>query len=256
MEKLIKNQNTTVLFVSHSDQSIVQICTRALLINSGHKLLEGEVKGVVQNYKKILFSTNGNLAKVTKEISKINIIREIDSDKSINENNNSNLNKAAKLSPIYKEKEFFSEKLISKSKFINKDGDTKISDIYIRTIEGRKVNHLVCGENYDIVYVVDSEKDNILAYSFTIRNDKGLIYTGFKSDHGNHGGIPFKKGRNEIVLPFLNLFLKGFYYFSASLYDKEGVKIFGISDISVFESTNDANRKSVGVVSLIKCGNY
>ena len=49
-----KNQGKTILFVSHDLSAIAKYCDRAVLLNSGHKLLEGPPSQVIDVYKQVL----------------------------------------------------------------------------------------------------------------------------------------------------------------------------------------------------------
>ncbi|KCZ85708.1 polysaccharide/polyol phosphate ABC transporter ATPase [Hyphomonas adhaerens MHS-3] len=50
----IRESGATILFVSHSAQTIVQLCDRAILMDGGSKLLDGEPKPVVQQYQRLV----------------------------------------------------------------------------------------------------------------------------------------------------------------------------------------------------------
>lgn len=50
----IKNNGTTILFVSHDLGSILKYCDRVLLLNSGAKLNEGDPAEMIDLYKKIM----------------------------------------------------------------------------------------------------------------------------------------------------------------------------------------------------------
>ena len=47
-------RGTTILFVSHSTQTVVQLCSRALLIDGGELLLDGTAKTVVSQYQRLV----------------------------------------------------------------------------------------------------------------------------------------------------------------------------------------------------------
>ena len=49
-----KEQGKTIIFVSHSLDSIIKYCHKAVLISYGEKIYEGEAKNTVDMYKKIL----------------------------------------------------------------------------------------------------------------------------------------------------------------------------------------------------------
>ena len=50
MSKIFKDKNCTVLFVSHSQQQVQQLCNRSILLKKGKKMYDGEVETAFQNY--------------------------------------------------------------------------------------------------------------------------------------------------------------------------------------------------------------
>ena len=49
----IRDRGATILFVSHSAQTIIHLCDRAVLMDAGEKLMEGRPKEVVANYQRL-----------------------------------------------------------------------------------------------------------------------------------------------------------------------------------------------------------
>jgi lipopolysaccharide transport system ATP-binding protein len=50
----IKERGGTILFVSHSAQTVVQLCDRAVLLDGGEKILEGRPKRVTLQYQRLV----------------------------------------------------------------------------------------------------------------------------------------------------------------------------------------------------------
>lgn len=50
----IKKKGTTVLLVTHDMSSVISYCDRAVILNKGHYVKEGNAKEMVDIYKKIL----------------------------------------------------------------------------------------------------------------------------------------------------------------------------------------------------------
>ncbi len=71
MEEFFK-EGKTILFVSHSVQSINQLCTRAVFLNSGEIILEGPTKMVTAQYERYLFAKKENLQAVRRKIVMMN----------------------------------------------------------------------------------------------------------------------------------------------------------------------------------------
>ncbi|GEP63896.1 ABC transporter ATP-binding protein [Clostridium beijerinckii] len=66
-----KKQGKTILFVSHDLGSIGKYCDRAILINKGTKLIEGETKEVIDIYKKVLVNQLGDECKSDYDNNKV-----------------------------------------------------------------------------------------------------------------------------------------------------------------------------------------
>lgn len=66
-----KSKGKTILFVTHSVSDILKNCTRVIILESGKKTFDGDVKEGVDLYKKIITGNapkNSNLDKVSEEI--------------------------------------------------------------------------------------------------------------------------------------------------------------------------------------------
>jgi lipopolysaccharide transport system ATP-binding protein len=54
--KQLQAQGMTILFVSHSPQSVIELCDHAVLLDAGEKLCEGEPKDVITAYQRLLYA--------------------------------------------------------------------------------------------------------------------------------------------------------------------------------------------------------
>ena len=73
-----KEEGKTILFVTHNINDVIRNCTRAIIINSGKKIYDGNVKGGVEKYKKII-------VKLDDEIEENDVIKELEN---VNDDNN------------------------------------------------------------------------------------------------------------------------------------------------------------------------
>jgi lipopolysaccharide transport system ATP-binding protein len=64
----IRDQGATVLFVSHAAGTVIDLCDRALLVDSGELLSEGQPKLIVSRYHKLLYAPAGEADAVREEI--------------------------------------------------------------------------------------------------------------------------------------------------------------------------------------------
>ncbi len=68
----IQDKGGTILFVSHGAQSIVQLCSRAMLIDRGELILEGQPKTVTSQYQRLVNLSHAEAEPVREEIRRLN----------------------------------------------------------------------------------------------------------------------------------------------------------------------------------------
>ena len=59
-----KEKGKTILFVTHNVTDVIRNCTRAIIINGGKKIYDGDVKGGVEKYKKIIVKLDEDREKI------------------------------------------------------------------------------------------------------------------------------------------------------------------------------------------------
>lgn len=64
----IKNSGATILFVSHSGSAVVELCDRAILLDSGELLVSGAPKSIVGKYQKLLYAPEDKREAIRNEI--------------------------------------------------------------------------------------------------------------------------------------------------------------------------------------------
>lgn len=72
-----KKKGKTILFVTHSITDVLKNCNRAIIINKGKKIFDGDVKEGVERYKKIIVGLGHAPNKLT-AVSEEEILKEID----------------------------------------------------------------------------------------------------------------------------------------------------------------------------------
>ena len=68
----IQGRGGTILFVSHSASSIVELCKYAILISHGEILLSGSPKVIVSKYQKLIYAPADRIERLTQEIRDLN----------------------------------------------------------------------------------------------------------------------------------------------------------------------------------------
>jgi len=154
MEEFFRS-GKTIIFVSHDAQSIVHLCSRAVLLHENKIVLSDKPKVVIDKYNKLLFEKEG----------KKNILDE------------GNRDNASELTSV-KNYERYIQSLGAKST-IEKYSDLEITNICILDDENRQVNLLKCGATYTLGYDVKtkSSKNNVRC-AFNIKDTKGIAIGG------------------------------------------------------------------------------
>lgn len=68
----IRDGGGTILFVSHGASTVVELCDRAVLLDSGEMLLDGNPKLVVDKYQKLIYAPPGRVEELRGEIRRLN----------------------------------------------------------------------------------------------------------------------------------------------------------------------------------------
>ena len=63
-----KEKGKTILFVTHNITDVIRNCTRAIIIDGGKKIYDGDVKGGVEKYKKIIVKLDDDKKVLEKEL--------------------------------------------------------------------------------------------------------------------------------------------------------------------------------------------
>lgn len=199
IEKLFKD-GKTVIFVSHSAQSVVEFCSRAVLLYDREIIMDDTPKKITDYYQKLVFSKDKQ--KVLDEINgKKEVEKEVEKEvkKELNKNPNYSNNKfLKKYIDISNEKVNFLEKLNVSPNYISEKLFT-IENLSIIDSSGYDVNILKTENYYNIEFdLLFSEGFPIknLINGITFVNTKGIHVVGIKLDDFtiiNSNRIHFKK---------------------------------------------------------------
>ena len=236
MEEFFKG-GKTVLFVSHSANSINELCTRAILLDRGECILDGPAKMVTMYYQKMLFADKNKNDVIRREIL------ELDKNESLKQeifqnikNNEGKKNKSKSNKNIYKEptsesilnlktkdefiqKAYYNPNLKPKSTVICDYTDIDILEIKILDKQNNKVNILCSGEIYIFSYTVLFNYDaSKVGFNMLVKEIKGSTLSGSKTCVDSQFLIDVKKGdKLEINWEFTNIFNKGDYYLNLGI---------------------------------------
>lgn len=233
IQRMIEDDQTTVLFVSHSEQSVSQICTRAVLLDQGRKIVEGEVKSVIREYYRRLF---GSAKPEGAAASTPPAGRQPAQPQ------------AARRQTTHDDR---IDTLVSKSRSVIADGPVRIEEIVLRNEDGEQVNVLSAHYRYELAARVRSTVEQGFKWSATIRDVNGIVISGL---NGARSSRSFRIGADQAVdlsMAFTASLVAGYYYVSSSLYDLDGNVIYSVADETVVSVRTDRNL-AVGYTDLFE----
>ncbi|MEA2019447.1 MAG: ABC transporter ATP-binding protein [Campylobacterota bacterium] len=241
IEDMCKSKEITVLFVSHSDGIIKQLCNRAIMLHNGQFIVDGDPKDVVNIYNKTINSKNIDLKKIKDEFT--NII------------NNKNKIDILNNSVEKKDNSFFNKNFISKSIIEYPELGAKISDVRLTTFDNKKVNIIEQNKNYFYKYKVTFLEDfENIRFAMQIKSKTGIHISG-KSSFIDTKNIE-KVNKNdiyEVSWMFKNILNEGEYLFNCAVNNtKYGEKtiLHRVLDAYLFKVIQPKENKSNGLVDF------
>ena len=247
----IQASGGTIIFVSHSAGQILQLCSRAILLDGGEKMLEGAPKFVVNNYQRLVNLPHKE-ALVAREI--IRVLSEDDqqniepSDTTVSEGN-----------PVDSESlEKFDPNLISQSSVIYETQGAKISKIRITGKAGKPVNILEFGGSYSYRYEVTFDRTvNRVGCGMLIKSVTGIELAGGTTALTPDLLIPivYKGETVEVEFQFKCLLTPGTYLVNAGASgEQNGERSFlhRILDAIIFQVLDDKKQVITGFLDILE----
>ena len=197
MIESFRNADKTILFVSHSGGTVVELCDRALLLDGGEALAIGEPKEIIAVYQKLIYAAPAASEQIRQEIR-----NEVAPD------------------PEPGVDESFDPALVSSSRLEYESHGVQILPQGITTAAGEQVNNLIRGRDYIFRYAArfDSSFENV-TFGMMIKTisgvevgggTSGLEFTGTIVDAGNTLQVDYHFSCNLTPgLYFLNAGVQG-----------------------------------------------
>lgn len=174
----LKSKGSSILFVSHSSASIVELCDRTLLLDHGNQLMFGDSPSVVRIYQKILYASID---------SRERFIRELLADEFSSHNQDVNIEEKKECSNITIKTEAKNNKLndaydpglIPETTTIYPSQGAIINEIKIINNNNEVVNILQSSNTYDFIVSGHFLKDfSGIYFGIHIKSVSGIEITG------------------------------------------------------------------------------
>lgn len=205
----LREQGVTILFVSHSGQQVVELCSRAILLDRGECLLSGPPNEVYAAYQKLIYSPVGTRS----------VVRQAIRGSKVKSDLSGSSNRLDESSP----NEFYEEGFDSKNNqnvISYEPNGAQIISSAIQNLDGILVNQLVRGAKYKYVYKIKFNEDAFsVRFGVLIKSISGLELGGALSHIVNNANEKnIKKGRILVVEYQFNCILNpGVYFLNAGV---------------------------------------
>ncbi len=144
----------TILFVSHSSSIVIDLCSRAILLDAGELICKGSPKSVVANYHKLLNASGQDYHQLREGLRGQQVLRPEEPAAST-EPKKAPPKPANRQQTRPRDRPYYDPNLSPKSVTSYIRRGAKIRDWIIRTPDGTQVNNLLRGDEYIYSYVVE-----------------------------------------------------------------------------------------------------
>lgn len=244
----IREAGATVLFVSHSAGTVIDLCDRALLLDAGELLADGPPKQVVGLYQKLLYAPAERVAALREEI------RARPAQTVAPQAQPAPAAETRDQSPDQVEP-YFDEGLRPASTLAYEARGASIHDPYLATPEGRRVNVLVAGRSYDYRYRVHFEQAAAgVRCGMMMRTVTGIEVCGAVTATPESALPVAEAGSHlDVVFRFRCQLAPGVYFLNAGVLARqhEGEAYLDRRiDVLMFRVLPDAGRLGTGLVDM------
>ena len=248
--KSIQDKGATILFVSHSAGTIVELCDRAILLDGGDHIYTGSPKKVVSYYHKLLFAPSEKSYEVREEI--IRDIRQVVEEEKIEADDIAKSKDIAKKDEV---SDYFNKNLVPQSTNWYACNGAKIEKPHLLTLTGEKVNVLIRNKEYEYCYTVHfTENVSSVRFGMLIKTVSGLELGGYGNLVDDDTPQRFEAGSStQILMRFKCILLPGTYFLNCGVRGEingEDEYLHRGIDVAMFEVLHEDKISSTGVVDF------
>jgi len=233
----IQDRGGTILFVSHSANSVIGLCSSAILMDQGEHLLTSTPKDIIAKYHKIIYAPLDEIKRLREEIrnSKQATSPYLEEDKKVD----SSTLKLVYSKQVEDLKEEYDPNLIPKSTIAYVSCGALIENPHLTNLEGKQLNILIRRREYVYTYSVKfSEIVYGVRFGMSIKTTEGLELGGALS-HGKDSRIEYIDQGKELKVKFRFscLLQPGTYFLNAGVFgnvENSEVYIHRLTDAAMF----------------------
>jgi ABC-type polysaccharide/polyol phosphate transport system ATPase subunit len=188
----LRKTGTTILLVTHAEDVITRFCDRAVLLEKGRLLMDGQPHEVVTAYLEMVFARKKAAPAAVLQIPELNTIQADFSSPDVRQAYKNNILQQLGLEPAYPH---------GMSKRVGNAELAEILDLAILDEDGNKVTCLTPGNHYQfavmIVFYVELPEYCI---GFTIHDKYGTVVFGINTFPFEYKQLNFPQARHGMVI--------------------------------------------------------
>jgi len=246
----IQERGGTILFVSHSAGSILDLCNRAVLLDRGELLLEGPPPAVVNRYHKLLYAPADKAEAIREEIIRSSPTTGSPPPAAIE---TTPAPACSGREAVESGQAYFEPNLKPSSTVVYPTRGAEILDPHVTTPSGRRVNMLMPHEDYVIRFRVRfSQPAYRVVYGSMIKTLQGAEISGLASLDRPMDRVSAAT-EVHVALWFRCMLRPGVYFANTGVFGAvqghEGF-LHRMADVLMFRVMNQPHRSTTGVVDL------
>jgi len=255
----IRDEGATILFVSHSASTVVELCSRAVLLDGGELLAMGSPKYIVSRYQKILYSPSDKFATIRAAIrdgSETDTLQpDIEGATDALVKPGAAVPGGATASFDQDDESYFEEGMLPKSTYRYDAIAAAIEDPHIETLDGRRVNVLKARRDYIYTYRVRFDRSaSAIRCGMLIKNITGLDLAGCVTSWAGDSIACVDAGTViEVRFRFPCMFASGAYFLNAGVQgclNEEEVYLDRWVDAVMFKVIHEPGRLATTTIDL------
>lgn len=201
----LQEKGATILFVSHAAQTVVELCSHAILMDQGEKICEGEPKDIITGYHRLIFAPHEKRDAIREELKQGRI--------------------AAQSTAIAAAGDASSgDNLQSESRMEYEAHGGYISNIAIETMDGQHTSIIQTGGRYRLRYRVTYSDEAIEPkYGMLIKTKRGINLGGAVALELAQAGFTARTGQVvDVEFMFDSPLRPGHYFINCGTTRKSG----------------------------------
>lgn len=251
----IRDAGATVLFVSHSAGTVVELCDRAILMDHGELLAEGTPKFVVSRYHKLIYAPVEKAAAIREGIRRETVLR-LDGQHLDNPREAVGGAEPASQQPVSPDDAaYLDEGLVPQSTLRYQPRGATIESPHIETLQGRRVNVLKPGGEYVYTYRVSFQCTAVaVRFGMMVKTITGLELGGAVTAPTGMSDLTVEPGQAYTArFRFRAMLAQGVYFLNAGVtaHDADGETYLDrLIDVAMFRVMPDEKRLATGTIDF------